>query len=265
MPSTRATDRQIQMQNGELNMYSNFIAIIIAAGSLALAQGPRGPQTGYPTNPAAGLDMTKVETIEGLAMTINAGYGSQYPSVQIDRTTVKVAPVWFLLENDFEIKAGDKLKVTAAPCLQVRDPYLSAITITNTASGASITLRDSNGIPLWTREPGVGRDEERPRTCIGCSGPTSIATASGTVNQISAGIGIQMPSLVLKTADGNLLTVKIGPERILEGADFEIKAGDELTVRYAVTCTRETVALELTNSAGARIVLRNDDLTLAWR
>jgi hypothetical protein len=71
--------------------------------------------------------------------------------------------------------------------------------------------------------------------------------------------------MVLKTADGNLLTVKLGPERILEAADFEIKAGDALTVRYAVTCTGETVALELTNSAGARIVLRNDDLTLAWR
>jgi hypothetical protein len=247
-------------------MYSNFIAIIVAAGTLALAQGPRGPQPGYPTSPASGLDMTKVQTIEGVAVSVNVGYGSQYPSIQINQTTVKVAPVWYLLENDFEIKSGDKVKVTAAPSLQVKDTYLSAITIANTVSGVSIMLRDSNGIPLWTREQGVGRDNhERPGTCIGCTGPTSIATESGTVNQITAGIGIQMPSMVLKTADGNLLTVKLGPERILEAADFEIKAGDALTVRYAVTCTGETVALELTNSAGARIVLRNDDLTLAWR
>jgi hypothetical protein len=246
-------------------MHSNLIAVIVAAGTLALAQGPRGPQTGYPTNQAAGLDMTKVQTTEGTVVSVNVGYGSQYHSIQIDQTTVKVAPVWFLLENDFEIRAGDKLKVTAAPSFQVRDAYLNAITVTNTVSGASLTLRDNNGIPLWAREQGVGHGTEGQATCTRCSGPTSVATVSGTVNQISAGIGIQMPSMVLKTADGNLLTVKLGPERILEAADFEIKAGDALTVRYALTCTGETVALELTNSAGTKVVLRKDDLTLAWR
>jgi hypothetical protein len=262
---TGRTDRQIQIEM-ENNMNSNIIVLIVAAGTLALAQGPRGPQTGNAGSQAGGLDMAKVQTVEGTVLAVNVAYGSQYPSIQINQTTVKVAPVWFLLESDFQIKTGDKLKVTAAPSLQVRDTYLSAITITNTASGASITLRDSNGIPLWTRAQGVGGgNQERPGTCVGCSGPASVATVSGTVDQISAGIGVQMPSMVLKMADGNMLTVRLGPERILQAADFEIKAGDALTVRYAVTCTAETVALELTNSAGARIVLRNDDLTLAWR
>ena len=72
-----------------------------------------------------------------------------------------------------------------------------------------------------------------------------------------------MPTLVLKTADGKLLTVKIGPERLLDAVDFEIKAGETLTVRYGVTCTNETVALELVNAA-VTLVLRNEDGTPAW-
>jgi hypothetical protein len=113
------------------------------------------------------------------------------------------------------------------------------------------------------------RQEFGPRNgngeCEGCLDTTSIAVVAGTVEKVSAGVGIQFPTLVLKTAEGKLLTIRIGPERVLLAADFEITAGQRLTVRYAAsTCRDELVALELTDSTGRKIVLRDPDGTSAW-
>jgi hypothetical protein len=240
------------------------LAIILAAGSLALAQGPRGPRNDNAPF-GSGLDMTKVQTIEGAVTAVNIGYGSQYPSLQIGQTAIKVAPVWFFLENDFEIKLGDQLKVVAAPTRTTRDPYLSAISLTHVASNATIVLRDDAGIPQWITGGRPSRGEPQgPGTCGGC-GLTSIAVVTGTVDQITAEAGIRMPSVVLKTSDGKLLTVKIGPERILLAADFEIKAGESLTVKYGVNCEGENVALELINAAGQKVVLRSENGFPGWR
>ncbi len=246
-------------------MNSKLLALVFAAGSLVLAQGPRGSQLSNSSRPGSGLDMAKTQVIEGTVTAVNSGYASQYPSIQINQTTLKLAPVWFLLENDFEIKVGDTLKVTAAPSLQ--NSYLCAIAIQNTASGMLLNLRDSAGLPLWTRAAGQSGlqpgGQQGTGTCMGCGGFTAIETVSGVVEQVTAGIGIQMPSLVLKTSAG-LLTIKIGPERILEAADFEIKAGDSLTVRSARSCTGETVALELTNASGITVILRGSNGYPAW-
>lgn len=248
-------------------MKLNLITLMLSASAMLLAQGPRGPQPdGAPSRPGFGLDMTKLETIEGAVTAMSIGYGAQYPSIQVNQKTVKVAPVWFLLEKNFEIKVGDKLKITAAPSLQAKDPYLCAINLTNLDSGASLALRDANGVPLWispAMAPGNGFHEPQMASAPAC-GVTSTATASGVVDQVTAGIGIQMPTLVLKTNAG-AITLKLGPERLLQAADFEINAGDSLTVKYAVTCTGETVALVLTNSTGGQLVLRHDDGTPAWR
>jgi hypothetical protein len=246
-------------------MNLKFFSTILVAGSLAFAQGPRGPQHDNPARGGgSGLDMTKVQTVEGTVSAVNIGYGSQYPSIQIGEATIKVAPVWFLLESDFEIKTGDKLKVTAAPSLQAKDPYLSTVALTNLVSNATLSLRDSSGIPLWTRGSAAGENRQGPGTCGAC-GLTSVATVSGTVDQINAGAGIQMPSLVLKTADGKLIAIKIGPERILLAADFEMKAGDALTVKYGVNCEGENAGIELTNAAGQKVVLRNENGWPGWR
>ncbi len=74
-----------------------------------------------------------------------------------------------------------------------------------------------------------------------------------------------MPVLILKTQDGKLITLKIGPERILFDHDFELKPGETVTARFGVAaCSEEYVALQLTNAAGKTVVLRNDDGTAAW-
>jgi len=237
----------------------------IAFAASCCAQGMRG---------AARPDPGAVQVIEGTVTAVNIAYGAQYPSIVVNGATIKVAPLWYLLENDFELKTGDSVKVTAAPCNQPGATDLYALEIVNTTTNTTIKLRDESGLPLWGggrgRRGGLnamntnsgargGPNGMRANTAArgGCIDPASVRTVTGVVAAVNAGAGIQMPTLTLKTADGQSITMKIGPERILLANDFELKPGDQVTAKYALaTCTNEYVALELTNSAGLTVVLR---------
>ena len=70
--------------------------------------------------------------------------------------------------------------------------------------------------------------------------------------------------MTLKTAAGKMLVIKLGPERILLEADLELKAGDSITVKYAVTShDDELVALAITKGT-VTVTLRGDDCRPAW-
>jgi hypothetical protein len=140
------------------------------------------------------------------------------------------------------------------------DPYLYAITITNTKTNAKIVVRDESGLPLWAQAGRSGNMAGNGE----CTQLLSIATESGVVQQITSGARIQMPTLTLKTSAGRLLEIKLGPERILLNADFELKAGDSITVKYAVTShDDELIALAITKS-GVTVTLRGEDCRPAW-
>lgn len=210
------------------------------------------------------LDIANVQVITGEITAINLAYGMEYPTIEVNKTLIKVAPLWFFVQEDFELKTGDEVAVTAAPSCQTDGSYLYAIEIVLTASGDSITLRDAAGVPLWSGGGKGARSGARGGGQGACIDPASIQTVSGTVDQVTFGAGIQSPTLVLRTSD-QLLTIKIGPERLLLESDFELKQGDTVTVRYAyAACTDQYVALSLTNAAGVTITLREDDGTPAW-
>ena len=240
-----------------------FVGFLTAA-ALA-AQGPKGPQ-GPGRSGGGGLDMSKVQVIQGIVSTVHIAYGLQYPSIVVAESTIKVAPVWFLLEKDFELKAGDSVKVTAAPARPPAEPYLHAVQIVKTDTNAFVVLRDESGVPLWTG--GRQHRNAEPPASPGAGGiePGSVATAAGVVAEINAGLGIQHPTMVLKVAEDKLISLKLGPERVLLSAPFEIRAGLALAVRYGKSiCCGEYLALQLTNTAtGETIVLRDDDGMPAW-
>ena len=232
-------------------------------------QGRNGNGTGQPQ-----LDLTQQTVVEGEVAAVNIGFGAQYPSIQVQGTTIKIAPAWFLLENDFELAEKDLVRVVAAPSTAATDPYLHALSIIKTVSGEEILLRDESGIPLWTggrgarQGPGQGRQQRDPRgngpQNGGCVDPATIHTANGVIEQVTLAAGIQQPTLSVN-ADGQLISIKIGPARVLLAADFELKAGDPITIRFATAaCTGELVALDLTNKDGVTIKLRNDDGSRAW-
>jgi hypothetical protein len=241
------------------------------AAALTFAQGPKGPG-GNPGAPApgtgngtgVGLDMTAAKTISGDITAIQSAVGAQYPTITVAQTTIKIAPVWFLLESDFELKVGDKVEVLTAPCACV-DGSWAAITITS--NGVTVELRDSLGLPLWLSGMngkggnGNGPNPSAPRTGAPAIDPASITTVSGVVESVTLGAGIQQPTLVVKSGSSSI-TIKIGPERVLFASDIELKAGVEVSVKYAV-CASENVALSLT-AGGVTVVFRQDDGRPGW-
>ena len=247
-----------------------FLTLLSSAllAATAIAQGPQG-HGGAVTAPRinTGLDMTRQTTVAGTISSVQLAYGAQYPSIVVGKIQIKVAPVWFLLDNDFELAVGETVAIRAAPANNTSDSYLYAFQITKTASGAGILLRSELGVPLWSSAAdGRGANATAPRTGTGtgagCIDLASIKTVTGVIDKVSSGVGIQLPTLVLKLADSTLLTVKIGPERLILANDFELKPGATLTVKYATcTSTDEFVALQLTDSTGTTLTLRDDDGT----
>jgi hypothetical protein len=241
--------------------------VFLAGAVVASAQGRRGPQTPI-TAQHSGLNMAAVQVIQGTVTDVDVALGVQYPTIVVNKVQIRLAPAWYLLDNDIEIKTGDSLKITVAPSANAADTFLYAIDVTK--GTAFLKLRDSQAFPLWTGGPGMGNRQGNGSgngtgECQGCLDAASITSASGTVEKVTAGVGVQFPSVVLKTADAKLLTIKIGPERVLLAADFEIVAGQKLTVKYAVSiCKDELVALELTDSNGRTVVLRAADGAPAW-
>ncbi len=239
-----------------------FTAVFLAtATAVSFAQkGPQGP--GSPNR--SKLNMSDVRTISGEVTGVQIGYGTQYPSITVEQTAIKVAPLWYLLDNGFEIKTGDQVLVLAAPSLLPNDSYLYAIDITNQTDNTQIVLRDANGVPLWTGGNGGGGQATTQSTAQ--SALRTIYTVTGTVESLNMGVGIQMPTMVVKSDTGSLITIKLGPERILLSADFELKASDWVKAKYLyVSCTGQNLALELTNSSGDTLVLRDNNGRPVWR
>lgn len=238
----------------------SILSTSILVASTALAQGAHGPGvpgTGNTGATRTGLNMTAQTTIEGSISSVQVAFGTQYPSIVVNKIQIKVAPVWFLLESDFELVAGDAVSVVAAPSNDASDTYLYAIRITKSAS--SIALRDELGVPLWTgRGEGRGSNPQGPSIIGTCIDLASIQTATGVIDRVNAGAGIQQPTLVLRLANATLLTLKLGSERLILASDFELNPGATLTVKYALaTCTDELVAMQLTNANGETLTLRN--------
>jgi hypothetical protein len=252
-----------------------FPLFMMLAGTLAFAQGgPSGP--GVPGGPGVGsgnpmrqrlqLNIAASETIQGEITAVQIAFGAQYPSIVVNQKQIKVAPVWFMLDNDFELAVGEQVRFIAAPSNQARDGYLYAISVTKVNGNQTITLRDNMGAPLWTqRANGRAGSAAAPRTGAGCVDAATIRTVTAVIDQLTAGAGIQFPSLVL-AMDNVLITVKLGPERILLHNDFELRQGMRLTVKYGLaTCTAENVALQLTDpETNFTLVLRNDDGAPVW-
>ena len=249
----------------------NIMPILLLGAVVASGQGRRGPQA--PSNPQqVGLNMAAVKVIQGTVTDVDVALGAQYPTIVINQVQIKLAPAWYLLDNDIEIKTGDSLKLTVAPSPNAADTYVYALDVTK--GTAFLKLRDAQGFPLWTGGRGSGNRQGNGSgsgpgngtgECQGCLDAASIATISGTVEKVTAGVGVQFPTLVLKSADNKLMTIRIGPERVLLAADVEITAGQKLEVKYAAsTCKQELVALVLTDSNGRTVVLREPDGSPAW-
>ena len=248
-----------------------LVGLAMAVAGLTFAQGPRGnggnPAGAPPLRTGAPLDMTQTVLLEGVIESISIAPGMQYPSVAVDRREIRIAPVWFLLDNDFELAAGDKVRILAVACVCAENAWY-AVEITK--GDTTLVLRDSLGIPLWTRALGAmngsgGRGPATPFRGGACLDLATVETVSGAVVSVNAGVGIQQPVLSLKTEDGRVLSIRLGPERVLFENDVELAAGAVLKVKVAKSaCADGLVALELTTADGVVIRLRDESGRPVW-
>jgi len=126
----------------------------LAVASAILAQPSRmqPPMAGGPKLELKG----KIEKIQ-LAM----GQGMPYLEVRTVNKTVRVVlgSMRYLMEQDFNPKAGDEVAVTG---YKVNDGVV-AITVTLPATGKVLKLRDEAGRPVWMggrRGPGMNRPSQ---------------------------------------------------------------------------------------------------------
>jgi hypothetical protein len=106
------------------------------------------------------------------------------------------------------------------------------------------------------------RGPQRPGTPP--AGPQS--TVSGTVVQFTAGAGIGMPTLVIRT-NGTDVSLILGPYRILLDAGFSASPGDlvEATVINCSECAHGLAVIAVKNiTNGTSAILRDSDGTPRW-
>jgi hypothetical protein len=123
--------------------------LAMASAVLGQPSGMQAPISGSPKVELKG----KIEKIQ-LAM----GQGMPYLEVRTTDKTVRVVlgSMRYLMEQDFNPKAGDEVAVTG---YKVNDGVV-AITVTLPASGKVLKLRDDAGRPVWMgrrRGPGMNR------------------------------------------------------------------------------------------------------------
>lgn len=144
------------------------IIILIAIASLvsslsateALAQGRMQPlRTGryYLSQRIRQYDPTTVETLNGEVLSVTKttsrrgqGYGVHL-LVKTDRETVEVhlGPEWYLDRQNFSVEVGDRVEIKGSRITDAGMPTLIASQVTK--GDDLLTLRDENGLPMWSR------------------------------------------------------------------------------------------------------------------
>jgi hypothetical protein len=66
---------------------------------------------------------------------------------EMGRVVILLGPTGYFMKHNFQIKAGDTLKVTGVKVLEDQVPVIQAREVKNRRQ--QLKLRDSNGLPLW--------------------------------------------------------------------------------------------------------------------
>jgi hypothetical protein len=97
-----------------------------------------------------------VEKLEELNMGPGGGMGMKFRELLLktDRGSLMVhlGPIWYLDQQKFALKVGDKIEVTGSQVTLNNQPAIIARDVT--MNGRILKLRDDQGIPAWR---GMGR------------------------------------------------------------------------------------------------------------
>lgn len=248
------------------------VAVIIAGAAFAQQERNRGGSGTPPSGPQS--------VINGTVVSFTAGTGAGMPTLVIQQNgtnvTLALGPYWFLQNANFTAAAGDVVEATVIACSECPNGY-AVVAVKDITSGASVTLRDSQGIPLWISNgeqgegsscgmrgghvPGSGLVNRLFGTCNG-NGPdmSKRETFSGQVKSFEGGPGVGRPTLVLATAGGDK-TFIVGPYRIIRDSGMQFATGAALTLTAAPGEDGEWVALTIKDNATGVVLTLRDSAT----
>lgn len=126
------------------------ITLILALSLAAHAQRPGHPAV----NPVEAFQVL------GTVVDFSADYGTGMPTLTVDDPAlgvleIRLGPVWFLSQEGFSATPGDEVELLAYPCV-LCDADAAAAWVDNLTTGASVVLRDEDGLPLWIGRGGGG-------------------------------------------------------------------------------------------------------------
>lgn len=134
------------------------LAFILVSGA-ASAQ-PRGPQRGM-RMPGPRYDKATELTLHGVVQKVEEVDQKDCPQCQGGihlwlgsegaSYEVLLGPSWFLKEKNWSFEQGDSLEVTGSKI--TLDDQSSILAREVKRDGQTLMLRDTNGIPAWSRRP----------------------------------------------------------------------------------------------------------------
>ncbi|MEW6127263.1 MAG: hypothetical protein AB1757_09505 [Acidobacteriota bacterium] len=215
-------------------------------------------------------------TFEGIVVSVNMGMGLEYPSFVMvlsdsSKITIMVGPYRYLVENNFTITVGDRMRVEAFRSLWPDNVY-AAVELNDLTTGVTLTLREDDGSPLWTRNNGqqgsrgnaYGQDgNNRMGDCWGWippAGTLNITTLEGIVLSTHMAAGQEFPSFVLSLNGSGDVTILTGPYYLILQSGFDINIGDRMSVKGFPSLWYENtyVAVELNNlTTNDTLILRD--------
>ena len=149
--------------------FSLAIILILLWSSLVFSQPGRGLNQGAMTKLYNTATETKVEGKIGNIEVADSGYG-RFPGTVVNLKTkdkavkVYIAPNWYLNNEKIQLKKDQSLTITGSKVTHNNKPLI--ITRTMKYDGKEITIRDSNGFPVWAGKamgPGAGRRGRQTR------------------------------------------------------------------------------------------------------
>jgi hypothetical protein len=97
------------------------------------------------------IDLSTLQELSGTATVVNGGLGTKNNTLAFSAGgldyTVALGPFWYLQQHSFSVKAGDGLTIRMAQCGE----RWVAFSVTLSATGQTLQLRDDAGYPLWLK------------------------------------------------------------------------------------------------------------------
>ncbi|MEW6758810.1 MAG: hypothetical protein AB1347_11365 [Acidobacteriota bacterium] len=112
--------------------------------------GPRnGHRNGGGIYNSCTLDPATAVDIEGVVTDYAFGLGTHSNTLTVDAAgtlySFGLGPYWFMVQNGFTVQVGDQVRAHIALC----SDHYAAFTVENVTTGATLVLRDADGVPLW--------------------------------------------------------------------------------------------------------------------